>query len=742
MAAGLPAGGIVEVEFTHAVWTDVTPDLDNTAITIHIGRTTVFSQPGAGTMSGIQLRNQDGRYTPQSQVLADGVTPHPYYPNVLPHLRIRYSNSPAGTRFTGYIQGWAPGYDANGIASVALTATDSLDRLSKGKMTTALQYGVQAPFRLTPNPLVAVWPMNEPAGVIQSPSADGAYMLTVGQIGSGGAVNFGGSGVYNGNGSAVTFAPADQTNGKFLHTPATWGTQSDIAIEMWVQTTYVPVGTLATGVFFSLSGGSTTSPLTDHAFLVGYDADGHMVYQDRLARYVAFTTDFLDGGWHQIGIIRSQDAAAGGHFTVHLYCDGVDVYQVQTTDTFAGSAYSTLTLGSGGGVAATYSGHSLYTGHLGYVAAWSSAPDSMAGTHLPKPKIDFPGHYFAGKGFPGDKTGQRIGRYMDQAGVPSADVVADAGIETVSPYGWAGADPVSASQDMATTEGGGSVFYVYTDGKIRFRDRTFRSGTVVMTIDAESDLDGDGYQPSFDELTLTNSVTVTRATASDTGGALTTQTVKDQASIAAYDLTPRDITTYAQTDAAALRRGQSELSGNSQPGFRLVQVTVDMMTAQTAGLYAQLATIEIGSRIRVVGLPAGQSPASQIDLFVEGWTETIGSDQYTVAFDTSPAGGATGSRWSAFMWQPAGTTTLTAGITSAATTLQVSTTGLPLSMDAGSYPALIQVGTEIMSLASVPGGATSPQTFTGITRAMNGTTAVPHAAADPIALYPASRWQA
>ena len=68
--------------------------------------------------------------------------------------------------------------------------------------------------------------------------------------------------------------------------------------------------------------------------------------------------------------------------------------------------------------------------------------------------------------------------------------------------------------------------------------------------------------------------------------------------------------------------------------------------------------------------------------------------------------------------------TLNTALTPATTTVVIATSGSnpTFTTTGGSYPFDIQIGEENIRLNSAPGGATSPQTFTGVTRGVNGTT--------------------
>jgi hypothetical protein len=133
-----------------------------------------------------------------------------------------------------------------------------------------------------------------------------------------------------------------------------------------------------------------------------------------------------------------------------------------------------------------------------------------------------------------------------------------------------------------------------------------------------------------------------------------------------------------------------------------------------------------------------------MDVLTEGWEETYSDTEASIQFDTSPADTPAMFVWSDStygVWQPDGAT-LTAGINSGVNTLQItSQAGTPtFTTSAGAYPLKITIGSERLRLNNPPGGSTSPQTFTGVTRGVDGTTAAAHTTGDGVTLWPESAW--
>jgi hypothetical protein len=149
----------------------------------------------------------------------------------------------------------------------------------------------------------------------------------------------------------------------------------------------------------------------------------------------------------------------------------------------------------------------------------------------------------------------------------------------------------------------------------------------------------------------------------------------------------------------------------------------------------------------VVNLDGAAAPASQLDLIVEGWTETAAIDTYTLTLDTSPADSP-----ARFVWDDATTgygrwqavaCSLNGAVSNASTTIIIATAaGYPtFTTTAARYPMTILIdGTEQVTLPNAPGGSTSPQTFTGAQRGRNGTPASQHLTSARVELAPAAAW--
>lgn len=144
--------------------------------------------------------------------------------------------------------------------------------------------------------------------------------------------------------------------------------------------------------------------------------------------------------------------------------------------------------------------------------------------------------------------------------------------------------------------------------------------------------------------------------------------------------------------------------------------------------------VEIGARVQRTNQPT-IAGAGVVDQVVEGWTETVGPRVWSVEMDAAPAG-----VWDAGVADQGARadtagSALDAAVSAAATTLVVKTLAGPVwSPNIADYPLDVTVDGEQIRLNSPPGGTASPQTFTGVTRAVNGISK-PHTADAAVSLF-------
>lgn len=94
----------VEIEFSAGSWTDVSTYSRLSSLSITVGRSDTDQRVQPGRLSGLVLKNNDGRFTVGNAAGA-------YYPNVASGKRVRVSiKDPVSLsyvpRFVGRIDGW------------------------------------------------------------------------------------------------------------------------------------------------------------------------------------------------------------------------------------------------------------------------------------------------------------------------------------------------------------------------------------------------------------------------------------------------------------------------------------------------------------------------------------------------------------------------------------------------------------------------------------------------------------
>lgn len=279
------------------------------------------------------------------------------------------------------------------------------------------------------------------------------------------------------------------------------------------------------------------------------------------------------------------------------------------------------------------------------------------------------------------------------------------------------------------------LLYETLDGGLGFQARTHRYvSSPWLTVDVALDeVRADGFAPTFDDAKLVNDVTVTSRQGRSR--------YFDQASIDAYGSFEKSITSVSfrsdvgDTNFSLLQHAAWLVNTESTPRVRFPTLAVDLhKRAATAA--AWLAGEPIGSRLRVLHAPSQLGPqAATLDVFIEGYTETIGMFLWQVVANCSPVDpydrlfklqdtqlgrldldGQT-------LTSAESTTDTSFSVTTAAGKPLLATTGFPFDLDVEGEQVRVTNAT----------GASSPQTVT-VTRSINGVVKA-HAAGAPLKLW-------
>lgn len=589
-------------------WVDVTsytrlPLAEGGGISISKGRQDQYETVQAARLS-LTLINLDGRFTP-------GNVSSPYYPNVKKGRRIRVSETWIGVtyyRFTGFIDEWPVQWaDASAtVADAQITATSRIARLGHGKTLASiieLEYLLDTP--------EAYYTLGEDAGslmagngstTVQSPMAVTAF-----GGGSNANITFGSAtGPSTDSLTAALFTRVSATAGAYLLAPLSGfnsGSDASILLEAFVAAS----ATQEMGIA-QLDGGDSSLYLA-----LGISATGKLTAKYATpASGVVYTltsaATISDGLTHHVAV---RQTTSGGATVPTLFLDGASV----ATTTIGSSQYDLTRLVGGGGIA-----NSAFAGTLSHVAATSGAAISDARIQQ---------HYLAGStGFSGERSDQRIQRLATYAGVPSSDVVVETGLSTsIVNQDTAGQQPIQLMQDVASTEGG--VLFDAGDGRLTLHARSHRyNAATSLTLATGNREIMPSLAPRLDDQDLVNDVTATR-----TGGV--SARVVDLPSVAEYGTYREDIQLLTTSDNEVFDAASWKVYTASVPQVKVPTAEVELALLSTAQMTTLLAR-EIGDRITLSGLPV-QAPASSMDFFIEGWTETIADFTYRIVFNLSSA---------------------------------------------------------------------------------------------------------
>lgn len=712
------------IETAPDTWVDISADIRMVdGVHIRHGRNSVLDTVGPGTAS-FTLDNSSGDYTP-------GHPGSALYPNIRPNVRFTITIN-GHDWFSGYVDAWTPTYpDATDDSPrVTVTATDrfrswsrrglqdthaetvqatlaaaSLWRMDMAAGATCGDiFGVRGPVRIvTPrgtfannNPGTiaygATGPARSTAGVTLTPGINP-------QVGGGGYVDVGDSG-----------GPVLQPPGTFPLGGSGW------TLAYWMN-------------------------LTDY-----YDRTAASGWAERYTHHLAACTDGL--GWSVW--LEGADPAAmdcklmdetGSFFATYAVGDlrGRDVHVAIVWDGtdltvyLDGEAAATGTPASTTTTQATVTIGGLYMPSRRRV--WNHGAATISGIVYAPAATD--ASHLAGivaacaTGFTGETPAERVPRLFTYADVdPATYAVADGAAAhlgssqaTLGPLDTSGKDLLALVQEVAQAERG--VFYIDYSGVAQFADRYSRgmSTTPNLDVDQERYTTGSDFAAVIEDAAIVNDAAIT-ATDSTTG------TATDQDSIDANGRVSASDTLNVDSQAQAADHAHWRVAQFGQPAPRIAQVTIDLLTAEDADVYDRVMPLQIGDLIRVTGLPEQSQPSTVLDGYIEGMTGVFGLNEAAITFDLSPVVpaeivlddddlGRLGT----------GGETLNASITSSATTLTA--TGLNPGFSTTDTPYDIDITGERMTVTSAAVISGGHQVLT-VTRAVDGTPAVVHAAGDAI----------
>lgn len=266
-------------------------------------------------------------------------------------------------------------------------------------------------------------------------------------------------------------------------------------------------------------------------------------------------------------------------------------------------------------------GRNLFKGTISHVAIHRSAAAFAATRFLV--------HSDAGAtGFSGEGSGARVQRYGRLAGIPTAEISAEAGSSTsMAHYPITGIGPVEAMDAIAQTEDG--VVFDGKDGTLTFHGRGHRFGSGAIsafTLDCSAGNVEVGITPRLDDQGLLNDIQASRLNG-PTIRVINAPSVLDRG----YARADLDLITTSDTELQG--RAEWEVYRRGTPRVAIPSVRVNLVNS---GLETLLLAADIGTRITLANLPP-QAPASSMDFYIEGISEEIGVGVHWMDFNLSPA---------------------------------------------------------------------------------------------------------
>ena len=511
---------------------------------------------------------------------------------------------PVKRRYVGYVDDWPTSWPSGpSIAYASISATDRFKRLSgrrRLRTIVAEELALDSPR--------AYFPLaeEESASAAGDASARGVCTsLARKQYGTGGDLTFGaGTGPGTDGQAAPVFAPLDASNGVTLYGRAdgsslnvVFGTGEPIALEGTINTTTANRRALA----IASDWGWYVAIEVSAANKLVVAAEDPWRSSSKLT--AASAASVTDGATHHVAVTVTSTTAT-------LYLDGVSVATLDVSSLWSTGlrAFNVLEVGGAAGA--------LFAGTISNVAVYSTGLAALTAARVAD-------HAEAClTGFAGERSDERVARLLGYAAVPTADQALDVGLSTnIDHVDTTQSDALAIGQRVAETESG--VLLVDRDGRVALHGRGRRYNATVRAALTASQI---RPNPSivYNDQAIANDVTARRQ--SGYSARVTDEESIDLAGVATADL---DLVTAsnAEVDAAAAWK----VATSSRPASRFTGAVVDLLDDTVRGLVIDL---EISDRLTVSGLPS-QAPGSLVDLFLEGYSETISDSSWDLSLNTS-----------------------------------------------------------------------------------------------------------
>ncbi len=585
-------------------WTDITEDvLADEGLSFSRGARSVGGKPGPG-LADLRVKNWAegskvaGRWTP-------GVAAGPWHPLKLKRrirIQARYAGGSWVNLWGGHITDFVPSWIGAGKAVCDPSASDLLSALSLLK---AFPNAILAE-QLYDDPVLC-YPLDDSEGSVTAGdrTSSNRPSLTVEQIGTGGAIDFGAGSVGPEGATCAAFTRVDASNGKYLALDAGVSTPFGATVAVVVLPSSASAQMTALAGVYEMFGSAITLGTSS----TGKARASVSIPLEGISLTVVGTSTLATDDVSHLALTMS---ISGTTVTVTLYVNGAP----EASGTFARGLVPNVQDLRVGGTAAG----DVWDGQIANVAVYDTALSAAR----------IASHALAVTGWAGELTGGRFQRLARLAGVPSGliSVTSSAGGTTMGAQPVGGKTLTTALNEVATTDQGATD--IDRSGLLRFAGRDLRRGAAsVVTLDARTDILNDFEGLPYNDEGLLNDVTVSRI-----GGA--TQRAVNQASVDEYGTISDSIEVWLNDDDAALRLAEWLANINAEPQLRapVIKVSMAALAARSPSKVAAVMALERGQRITVSDLPDGL-PATTLDLFVEGLSDAWGKNDWVRTITTS-----------------------------------------------------------------------------------------------------------
>lgn len=562
-------------------WTDVSDYVElEDSIGIGVGRQDERSTADANSLT-LALDNTDGRFT------ADRAA-SPYYPNVKIGRPIRVTATPPGgtasERFVGFVDEWPVEWEGTEeYAKATIRASSRLARLGLGAK---LRSSIEAEI-LSARP-VRYWTLGDPSGATVAEESSGSGGAPLQATGPGAEVAFGNATGPSTDGltAAEFFGTAIASSAQTLNADI-----SDAGVARGLRST----------VLTSQAWPSDFVTLTaDVSVALRVSALGEAIADLGGTTLVGPVVN--DGATHDMVLV--WDAT-----TAWLVVDGA-IVDTDSSATRPTTPATRVVVGAN------------FEGTLSHVAVWDT-DGSLTTSHAQAQAAG------VASGFAGDTTDERLSRILGWAGVASTEITTDPGSESMTYQQTTGQSVVDALRECESTEGG--VLFDGRDGRVTFHSRSRRYlATTAATLDMASQHVGSDFSPKLDRTALTNDVEVSNPTTEEKARKV------DTASRDEYGTATSSATSVATTYDALQQKAAWLVASYAEPRTRVPSLTVDVLAHQGLTPSAQtLLGLTVGDLLAVTNAPT-QADTTDQAYFVEGYTETIGPQSYSITFNLSP----------------------------------------------------------------------------------------------------------